>query len=232
MIHRKEHKDNFTVISNEVIRADLSDGAKVLLLFMLSCSDDWSFSLKGLALVLDMSERTISDRLAELKKAGYISQRRSKNKKGQFDSCFWDVYENPLTTPQKNHSVEKVRYGKNHTAEKPQCGETTAQKTAVTKEIPIIRNTNLKELPKVNIFRPPTFEEVSAYCQERNNGIDPEQFIDFYQSKGWLVGKTKMKDWKACVRTWERNRKNKPNPIRKEPEGNPFTELLKEEGYL
>nr|DAI65680.1 MAG TPA: helix-turn-helix domain protein [Caudoviricetes sp.] len=58
-------------------------------------------------------------------------------------------------------------------------------------------------------FKPPTVEEVRAYCQERANGIDAEEFCDFYESKGWFVGKNKMKDWKACVRTWERNRKTR-----------------------
>ena len=56
-------------------------------------------------------------------------------------------------------------------------------------------------------FVPPTLSEVKAYCQERNNGINPQSFIDFYESKGWLIGKTKMKDWKAAVRTWEQRRK-------------------------
>lgn len=57
-----------------------------------------------------------------------------------------------------------------------------------------------------NIFIKPTLEEVEKYCFERNNDIDPQSFIDFYESKGWLIGKTKMKDWKAAIRTWERNR--------------------------
>jgi predicted phage replisome organizer len=57
-------------------------------------------------------------------------------------------------------------------------------------------------------FVPPSLEEVQAYCSERGNGIDAQAFIDFYASKGWMVGKTKMSDWKAAVRTWEsRNRK-------------------------
>lgn len=54
-------------------------------------------------------------------------------------------------------------------------------------------------------FQPPTLEEVKAYCIERKNNVDPERFIDYYTSNGWLVGKTKMKDWKAAVRTWEKN---------------------------
>jgi hypothetical protein len=57
-------------------------------------------------------------------------------------------------------------------------------------------------------FNPPTFGEVSDYCQERNNGIDPSSFLDFYEARGWLLNKNKMKDWKAAVRTWESRRKD------------------------
>ncbi len=61
------------------------------------------------------------------------------------------------------------------------------------------------------IFRPPTVQEVKAYCEQRGNSIDAEYFVDFYTSKNWMVGKNKMKDWRACVRTWERNyRQEKP----------------------
>ncbi len=54
-------------------------------------------------------------------------------------------------------------------------------------------------------FKPPTRSEVEAYCVERGNRVDAVKFIDFYTSKGWVVGKSKMKDWRAAVRTWERN---------------------------
>ena len=50
---------------------------------------------------------------------------------------------------------------------------------------------------------PPPIEWIEKYCKERNNGIDPQKFFDFYESKGWKVGKEKMKNWQACVRTWE-----------------------------
>lgn len=65
----------------------------------------------------------------------------------------------------------------------------------------------VKKGKKVNrgTFTPPTVDEVRQYCEERGNNIDPNRFVDHYQSKGWLVGKTKMSDWKAAVRTWERN---------------------------
>jgi len=55
------------------------------------------------------------------------------------------------------------------------------------------------------IFIIPIVDEVSAYCLERGNKIDPQQFIDHYTSNGWMVGRNKMKDWKASIRTWERN---------------------------
>ena len=57
-------------------------------------------------------------------------------------------------------------------------------------------------------FAPPSLEEISDYCLERKNRIDASQFIDFYASKGWLIGKNKMKDWKAAVRTWENRDKS------------------------
>ena len=57
-------------------------------------------------------------------------------------------------------------------------------------------------------FKKPTVNDIKEYCFWRNNGIDAETFFDFYESKDWKVGRNKMKDWKACVRTWEK-RKNK-----------------------
>lgn len=59
-------------------------------------------------------------------------------------------------------------------------------------------------------FVPPTVDQVAAYCQSRANSIDPAQFVDFYASKGWMVGNTKMKDWQASVRTWERRNYTAP----------------------
>lgn len=58
---------------------------------------------------------------------------------------------------------------------------------------------------KRTVFTPPTVEDVRAYCLERKNQVDPERFHSYYSSNGWMVGKSKMKDWKAAVRTWERN---------------------------
>lgn len=54
-------------------------------------------------------------------------------------------------------------------------------------------------------FTPPTVDEVAAYCRERGNAVDAQRFVDFYAASGWMRGKTPVRDWKACVRTWERN---------------------------
>lgn len=66
---------------------------------------------------------------------------------------------------------------------------------------------NKKENDKRKRFCKPTIEEVKAYCLERNNNIDAEHFIDYYEANGWKVGKNSMKDWKATVRTWEKRDK-------------------------
>lgn len=75
-------------------------------------------------------------------------------------------------------------------------------------------------------FAPPSVSEVDSYCLERGNGISGQEFVDFYQSKGWMVGKNKMKDWKAAVRTWERKRGFKPEAKAKVKEVEPREEEL------
>ena len=90
------------------------------------------------------------------------------------------------------------------------------------KEIEIVKS----DKPTRTRFIPPKLEEVEAYCRERNNNVDAERFIDYYASKGWLVGKSKMKDWKAAVRTWEKN--GYDNKATEQNSSNPFLELLKE----
>ena len=73
-----------------------------------------------------------------------------------------------------------------------------------TDPITIDTTTKDKDRAKAKRFAPPSLNEVSSYCRERGNSIDPEQFIDFYSAKNWMIGKNKMKDWKAAIRTWEK----------------------------
>ena len=79
---------------------------------------------------------------------------------------------------------------------------------------PVLDNVSVKngigadKPPRSTVFQPPTVEEVAAYCRERGNKVDPQRFVDFYTASGWNRGKTKIKDWRACVRTWEKGERN------------------------
>lgn len=79
---------------------------------------------------------------------------------------------------------------------------------------------------KADRFVPPDVNQVQEYCDSRNNGIDAQTFVDFYTSKGWMVGKNKMKDWKAAVRTWERNDKRSCNTATANSQKDQLAELL------
>jgi predicted phage replisome organizer len=86
------------------------------------------------------------------------------------------------------------------------------QEIEIEKEIDKELEKEIEHSAKSRRFCPPTVDEVSQYCQERHNGVCPQAFIDFYLSKNWMIGKNKMKDWKASVRTWEqREQKNAPS---------------------
>jgi len=67
---------------------------------------------------------------------------------------------------------------------------------------------NKEEAKPKKGFTPPSIDEVKKYCQERKNKVDPDRFINFYESKGWMVGKNKMKSWQAAVRNWEKTEKD------------------------
>ena len=77
-------------------------------------------------------------------------------------------------------------------------------------EIEKEKNSSASTTTKRKRFEKPTLSQITQYCLERNNNVNAEQFYDYYESNGWKVGKNAMKDWKACVRTWERNGYDKP----------------------
>ena len=99
------------------------------------------------------------------------------------------------TSTKRNESIEYREKRKENRIQKDKK-ETKAKKE--TKEVK----------PNVTRFIPPSLEEVKAYCAERQNGIDAERFIAYYESVGWKIGgKAQMKDWRATIRTWERRNK-------------------------
>lgn len=127
----------------------------------------------------------------------------------------------------KNSEIAKERWSKRTDAnayERIKSDANHADKDTVTVTVTdtvtdIVKD---KDIKRSNKFIIPTLQEVQNYCLERKNKIDPESFIDHYQAKGWIVGKSKMKDWKACVRTWEKYDFNKAKPTIKKTveEGN------------
>lgn len=90
-------------------------------------------------------------------------------------------------------------------------GQTTSKEPVKTMSRTKYKKDKNKDKEKIYIRArtrnkiPPDIKDVQDYCEERKSKIDPERWYDYYQSNGWMVGKTKMKDWQASIRTWERN---------------------------
>ena len=221
MIMRAEHTADFVSIQNDAIRDDrLSLAARGLLVYMLSMSDGWGFSVSGLVQALKISRPTLIRYLKELQDAGYVSITKEQNKLGQFSGKSWTVYETPKSHSKENRTTENLttvnHSQKNRTTEFLPLRTTKYKNNQNTKS-----NTRTRTREK---FTPPTLEDVTAYCQERQNNVDPQRWLDYYTANGWRVGKNPMKDWKAAVRTWERsgynNAPRKPAP---HPGQNPAT---------
>ena len=226
MIHRDDHKDNYTIISNDLLRnTSLSSEARCLLLFLLSCSDDFDFSIRGLASLLNTSIGSISYRVQELQRAGYIKMSQGRSK-GKFTSYTWDVFETPCSELPNTATPNTGSTEHGYT----EYGKTEHIRNINIKEISNERK--IKKVPKkVSRFIKPSVEEIREYCTERNNQVDPQRFYDYYESNGWKVGKNPMKDWKAAVRTWERSSYQTPKAKTEPISENPFTRLRREEGY-
>ena len=121
----------------------------------------------------------------------------------------------------KKGGKPKANQNETKTEPKPNQDETETEPNVNVN----VNENDLKENTKRKVFTKPTVEEVKAYCVERKNNVNPDKFIDFYESKGWLIGKNPMKDWRACVRTWEKGGNSSPpskptsayiNPAQKE----------------
>jgi len=196
-----KNKDYVTMGKYHFKEKRMSLKAKGLLSEMLSLPDDWDYSVLGLTEINLESRNCINSILNELEEFGYL-QRTRNYVNGKIDSWTYDIYEKPLY--RKNEDIENVDIEKLDIENKAQLNN----KELNNKEL---SNKEYKEKAKRKFIKP-TLEEINQYCLERNNGINAEAFYDFYESKDWYVGKNKMKDWKACVRTWERREDTKTKP--------------------
>lgn len=233
MVVRVNKNSNYTVMSNHhLMNRNLSLKAKGLLSVVLSLPDNWEYSVAGLASISKEKESAITSALKELKESGYLivtKKMPNMTKSGRIE-YEWDFYEMP-----QNQKQETEKQGIENLGLEVQGLENQGQLNT-NKPNTNISNTNgnifetsydfVMKHSSSKRFVPPTFEEVSEYCQERGNSVDPQRFIDFYTSKNWYVGKTKMVDWKASVRTWERNEKERTVQKPKKSSGNEFIDLL------
>lgn len=223
MINRADHMDGFTIIQNETLRDErLSFEARGFLAYLLTMADAWDFSIKGLAAQAGVPERTVMRLSKELKEAGYLQQKSNRDERGVIAGWEWTISE--TSTLRENHTVDNPECGEptlwqTHTAAQPHCGKSAPIRNTIYKEIPSKKNNHTEKKSKTPArkFIPPTLEEVSAYCQERHNTVNPVQFISYYESNGWKVGRNSMKSWKAAVITWEQREKTSKGRAIAEP---------------
>lgn len=121
----------------------------------------------------------------------------------------------------KLNNVLLEKEPKEEKLEKENFQELFFDESVKTKKEPLPKKVAQKKVSEK--FSPPSVQAVQDYCNERNNGISGYSFVNFYQSKGWMVGSNKMKDWKAAVRTWEqKNEKNGKSNNQTGASGNNF----------
>lgn len=114
------------------------------------------------------------------------------------------------TTPYPLEGEDCPIAEENEKTETPEEAKETETEEPITEQLKRVFSEDIAEhksdKPKAKSFTAPTVDEVKTYCAERKNSVDAETFVDFYSAKGWKIGKNPMVDWKAAVRTWERNR--------------------------
>lgn len=120
-------------------------------------------------------------------------------------SCFLPDLQESLAAYQQRVTA---RTGRNRAISNEAERETEAEAEVEEKKDSSLRKNEAASPPRASRFTPPTLNEVAAYCEERGNHIDPQAFLDFYEARSWMSGRTKIRDWRACVRTWERRERD------------------------
>lgn len=196
---------DYTVLSNHHLRnKEMSLKAKGLLSVILSLPDNWEYSINGFVAISKESKSSIQSTIKELEKLGYVTRERKQGSDGKF-FYEYNVFERPLTEiPRTENPCTDIPCSENM----PQLNTNKSSTKELNTNTNNIYGDSKESKTTTKRFTPPTVEEVSEYCKERNNNVDAEHFVDYYMSKGWNIGKnSKMKDWKAAVRNWERNEK-------------------------
>lgn len=201
--------DCFVTIANTFLKdKNLSNKAKGVLAMILALPDDWDFSIKGMVAVTKDGEASLRSAINEMRENGYCAMKpvRISNKIARWKYLF---------------SGEKL-------SEKLLCDflqveklnvENRAQYNKVSNinKYSIEKEDNNKSLSSKNKrFVKPSVEQIAEYIREKKLHFEAERFFDYYESKGWMIGKNHMKDWKAACRTWEAKRKSEIKEEEKE----------------
>lgn len=156
-------------------------------------------SLPSLALETGLSVREIRTAIDHLKSTGELTD-TSTSKYRVITIVNYDRYQD------SDRQVDSQATGERQASDR----QATASIERIERIESIDINNNHHSNRNTSTFIPPTVDQVREYCEERGSfWIDPEQFVDYYQTRGWMLKTGKMKDWKASVRTWERNEKKR-----------------------
>ena len=158
-----------------------------------------------------VSDRMVREWISHLKERGYIDIKMIY-KEGTKEVLERRIYIVPIiSTVDEDPPEENFPTSGKKVPETPGKKFPTPEEKKFRENNTRVNNTSMNNIigaapeKKQKKFVKPTVEEIRAYCRERNNIVDAERFYDHYESNGWKVGKNTMKDWKAAVRTWERN---------------------------
>ncbi len=213
---------------------NLSLKAKGLLSVMLSLPDNWKYTVSGLVSICKENETSINSTLKELKENGYLVVNKllpNQTDSGRIEYVY-DVYEYPKQNQEKQ-AVEKQGV-ENLGVEF--LGVENLGLYKDTKELNTKKeNTNLLNIDICKRFKKPSLQDVQEYINDKGYHFSAEDFINHYEAVGWKVGKSPMKDWKACCRTWESNYLK--NPKNKKAIENSFLdnisiEDMKKDGWI
>lgn len=164
---------------------------------------------KDVYLELGISESTYNRWISKLRDCGYVNTIRTPYGLIPTINKAEKIWRSRTV---KSDGTKPERTVTSDITEPSKVGERTVTSDGSNKTIQRQYNNNTKR-GKIK-FSQPSLEEVKKYCEERKNNVNAEQFINFYDSKGWYVGKNKMKDWKAAVRTWEQRHGSSSLPIK------------------
>lgn len=192
-----QNKIPYEMISREVAQSLSNPDALAIWVYLMAKPPTWIVRREDIRSHFSIGRDRYSKAMSELNEAGLVVTKNVQGADGKIVSRSFTVEATLTHMRPDNHSV-----GKPTQRDLGHCGETDHIDNKR-----LLREKDIEGRSPTKRFKPPTVAEVSEYCKELGNGVDANRFVDFYESKGWMVGKNKMKCWKAAMRTWSRNNK-------------------------